>query len=349
MLRNVTLLTAGLLILSACGDHGPEGHSHDQDANTGSRIGTFFSEDIKVAEELVPCTLTDKTETQCYLITVPGKREIGHDLGPWCPRNIEDTAEDSGIWLDNNKVYDADGEFIANLATFYSDDKWQLYNPETGEVKVTDSKDACLAAARPDVDPEYQNYCVECAPEYFEDDIPTQQYVIPAFPQKLDKAAKFDAHGGMGLAFNGVKMDAPAPVDAILGAHTLAPFDDCGGHVNPFVGYHYHAMTDCAAHEDSSSPNGKLLGVAFDGFTVFGQLNSDGSQPEGLDSCGGHSDEIDGYHYHAADPGKNKILGCFSGAQGCSVEGDTYNCSVKPKGPPPGGEGHGKMGPPPKG
>lgn len=72
MLKKVTLVTAGLLALSACGDHGPEGHSHDLDANTGSRIGTFFSKDIQVSEELVPCTLTDKTETQCYLVTVPG-------------------------------------------------------------------------------------------------------------------------------------------------------------------------------------------------------------------------------------------------------------------------------------
>jgi len=30
-------------------------------------------------------------------------------------------------------------------------------------------------------------------------------------------------------------------VDAILGAYTVAPFDDCGGHVNLHVGYHYRA------------------------------------------------------------------------------------------------------------
>ena len=48
------------------------------------------------------------------------------------------------------------------------------------------------------------------------------------------------AASGVGLALNGVKFDASAPVDAILSAHTLAPFDDFGGHVNPHVGYHYH-------------------------------------------------------------------------------------------------------------
>ena len=40
---------------------------------------------------------------------------------------------------------------------------------EDGSVKVTDSKDACISAARPDVDEEFQNHCVECLPEYFKD------------------------------------------------------------------------------------------------------------------------------------------------------------------------------------
>jgi hypothetical protein len=42
-----------------------------------------------------------------------------------------------------------------------------------------------------------------------------------------------------GLAFNGVVFDTPAGV--IL--HTLAPFDDAGGHINLAAGYHYHAAT----------------------------------------------------------------------------------------------------------
>ena len=46
-----------------------------------------------------------------------------------------------------------------------------------------------------------------------------------------------------GVAFNGVNFDPPAPTQNILGAHTLAPMDDAGGHVNAGAGYHYHAAT----------------------------------------------------------------------------------------------------------
>jgi hypothetical protein len=34
-----------------------------------------------------------------------------------------------------------------------------------------------------------------------------------------------------------------APVDAILSNYTIAAFDDCGGHINPFEGYHHHAAS----------------------------------------------------------------------------------------------------------
>lgn len=106
-----------------------------------------------------------------------------------------------------------DGAFIANLAEIYGDTDWQLFDPDTGAVRFTGTLEACEAAARPDVDPDYQNYCVQCLPEYMPDDA-TITYVIP--------------------------------LGAVLGAHTIAPFGDCGGHVNLHVGYHYHdAVTDC--------------------------------------------------------------------------------------------------------
>lgn len=45
----------------------------------------------------------------------------------------------------------------------------------------------------------------------------------------------------LGIAFNGVNSEPPAPVDVILAAHTFAPFDEAGGHINPHIGYHHHA------------------------------------------------------------------------------------------------------------
>ena len=177
-------------------------------------------------------------KTLCYVIKTHSQA-TEHKMGPWCPRHIEDGKEKAGIWFEDGKVYDVSGHFIAELAEFYNDDKWKLYR-EDGSIKVTETKEGCLSAAKPNVEPEYQNYCVECLPEYFKHQITT--FVIPVTPTYSTYAQRF-RRGGIGIAFNGVKFDPPAPTHAILAAHTIAPLDDHGGHVNPHGGYHYHAVT----------------------------------------------------------------------------------------------------------
>ncbi len=194
----------------------------------------FSGESVQVSDTLVDCTLSQGTKTQCVKITVP-INSADHTMGPWCPRNIADTKDKAGIWIDSEKVYDADGKFVENLASFYQDSQWKMYDPGSGKINVTESREACLAAARPDVDPKYQNYCVECSPGFVEDTT-AQSYLIPVQPKASRTPERIAPHGGVGIALNGVKLDASAPLHAILGAHTLAPFDDCGGHVNPHAG-----------------------------------------------------------------------------------------------------------------
>ncbi|MGJ8646629.1 MAG: YHYH protein [Marinomonas colpomeniae] len=306
--------------------------------------GFYDNDAITVDEDLVSCTLSNGTESECFRITVDvsgGNTDL--ETGPWCPQNISDTADTSGIWLDGGKVHDVDGEFVKNLATFYKDDKWQLYNPKTGKIRVTDSKTACLAAARPDVDPEYNNYCVQCLPEYVEEGT-SITYLIPAEPQVMAKSEAVNPQSGVGVAFNGVKIEAPAPVDAILAAHTIAPFDDCGGHVNTHVGYHYHAVTDCTeeanskhSHDDGvehTHGHATAIGYAMDGYKLYGPKNADGSAPQNLDACNGHVTSDAGYHYHVNDPSENQILSCFTAEPGCAVEGDSTACNVERMPPP---------------
>ena len=36
-------------------------------------------------------------------------------MGPWCPRNVEDTKDKGGIWFKDGKVYDVSGHFITEL------------------------------------------------------------------------------------------------------------------------------------------------------------------------------------------------------------------------------------------
>jgi len=59
--------------------------------------------------------------------------------------------------LENDKVYEIDGPFVANLDEFYGDAIWALFNREIGEIRLTDTLEGCKAAARPNVDAAYNN------------------------------------------------------------------------------------------------------------------------------------------------------------------------------------------------
>jgi hypothetical protein len=264
----------------------------------------------------VPCTLSDGTETTCFEIVAGMPTE--HEMGPWCPDNISDGAEAGGIWLENGQVYDVDGEFVKNMATFYNDQNWLMYDAN-GDIYVTDSEDDCINAANPNVGEEYRNYCVECIPEYITG--LTQTWLIPTTPIKLTSSASFAGMGPFssgpairGIAFNGVEFSASAPTDRILGAYTLAPFDDAGGHINVHQGYHYHAATGLSAKVEQVDSHAAMIGYAADGHGLYAQLNENGNEPDDLDACRGHYDDTRGYHYHVDAPGSNNFINCLYGA-----------------------------------
>lgn len=271
----------------------------------------FIQENLLQKIEKVKHKLSDGTKADCYKI-VTNSQAHEHPMGPWCPNHIEDSKEKGGIWFDKGKVYDVDGHFISNIGAFYADSKWKLYN-EDGSIKVTKTQEACEGAAKPNVEDIYKNHCVECQPSFYKDHITT--YFIPVNPIYQSRSSKL-GRDGLGLAFNGVNFDPPAPTDAILKAHTLAPLDDCGGHVNPHAGYHYHAVTGCTKEVLQKDGHAPMIGYALDGFGIFALYDQSGNKAQGLDDCGGHEDSIRGYHYHAGEPGSNQIIACLNGAKG---------------------------------
>ena len=262
-------------------------------------------------------TLSNGTKALCYVITTASQPQE-HKMGPWCPTHINDGKDKGGIWFKDDKVYDVDGHFIANLKEFYSDEEWALFR-EDGSVKVTKTQEECEAAARPDVDEKYNNYCVECLPDYYREKVST--YIIPVKPMYLENSNAL-GRNGIGVAFNGVNFDAPAPTHAILAAHTLAPLDDAGGHVNPHAGYHYHAVTGKTKEIAQKDIHAPMIGYAMDGFGIYAHKDQNGNGYSDLDDCGGHYDDVRGYHYHAGDTGSNQVLGCLHGVSGSlSVKG----------------------------
>jgi hypothetical protein len=311
------VLSLTALALS-CGDAPGDAPSDtDSPADTDApATSTDFASAFDAAGLVAPiteeaCTLSSGVETTCWRVELRGAPS-DHDVGPFCPRSIDDDASAGGIWIESGEVYDVDGAFILGLADLYDDPAWQLYDPATGLVRVTDTQASCSAAARPDVDAQYNNYCVECSLDYVDGGVATT-VLIPKVPVALDTPVEIGAAAAVGVAFNGVAFDPPAPVQAILAAHTIAAFDDCGGHVNLVAGYHYHAATGCSKELASADGHAPRIGYALDGYPIHARVGADGVEPADLDACRGHADDPRGYHYHVAEAGENLFVGCFHG------------------------------------
>jgi hypothetical protein len=279
----------------------------------------FLSNAVTVS--IVDCNLSNGSKTQCYKIVSKGLA-TDHEMGPWCPTNIIDAADKGGIWLENGKVYDVDGEFIKNMATFYNDKTWKMYDAN-GKIYKTETLEDCNNAANPNVGSEYANFCVECLPSYISN--LSQTYLIPKTPVIQSTVTSYGGAGGpptggnaglsaRGIAFNGIRFDAPAPTNAILGAYTLAPFDDAGGHINLNAGYHYHAAMGKTTKFNQPDGHAAMIGYALDGHGIYEQLSENGLEPSDLDECRGHTDATRGYHYHVSAPGTNNFFNCLKGA-----------------------------------
>ncbi|MBU2992783.1 YHYH protein [Octadecabacter sp. 1_MG-2023] len=286
---------------------------------------------------IADCTLSGGEETHCMKITVVAAPS-DHITGPYCPTSITDTAEEGGKWFVDGEVRDVDGAFIANLSEIYDDEEWQMFDPETGDVYVRANEIGCIVAGDPNNETDQpSNICVDCGLAFIGRTV-TQTYFIPLDPVAVSEVSdRIGPNSGIGLAFNGAKFDAPAPLDLILGGHTLGPFDDCTGHINPYSGYHYHGVTEgCGARVDAAiEGHAAQIGVAMDGHDIYDRLDLDGTQAADLDACRGHEVEGLGYHYHVNPTADNQIIGCFAAETGCSISDADGMCDATDSGRPP--------------
>ena len=101
--------------------------------------------------------------------------------------------------------------------------------------------------------------------------------------------------GAIALAINGV------PIFNALNnrgedAFLIGELDQWGGHCGRADDYHYHAAP---LHLIAGASPATPLAVGLDGFPIYGLTEPDGSPVRALDAFNGHSDDKDGYHYHA--------------------------------------------------
>ncbi len=236
---------------------------------------------------------------------------VSYDVGPFCPTSITDESDAGGIWLDGDAVYELTGQFFVDLPTLYNDDNWQMYDAD-GNIYVTDTAEAFEGAARPDVDPEYQNHCVEGQLSFFDNGEPiTSTLLIPVVPVAAEGTISPSEH--LGVTLDGITIAPAAPVSAILSAYTIAAFDDCGGHFNPFEGYHLHGAVGCSESGDATDGETPMFGYALDGYPLHSPLDDGDLAGADLDECGGHTTDELGYHYHANSAEKNLVVTCLVG------------------------------------
>ncbi|WP_166425575.1 YHYH protein [Paraglaciecola sp. 20A4] len=292
--------------------------------STGIDISMFAKDAFTEAPKIVDCETAQGTATTCYQFVTSGA-PAGRVPGPFCPRTISDGADVTGGWFSKDgtgDLIDLTGNFILMLGEYYGDEKWMLYDAKTKKIRYTATKAACSGAARPDVEEQYKQNCIECELTYLDDDF-SLTYLIPTTPIPGAETARVHT---VGIALDGTELSGPAPINAILGSYTIAAFDDCGGHINLHQGYHYHSTTGCTNAVASEDGHASLIGYAVDGYGIYAMRDAQGKE-ESLDQCRGTTDETRGYHYHAATPSENMFIGCLHGEAVSSGDGP-------PDGPP---------------
>ena len=119
--------------------------------------------------------------------------------------------------------------------------------------------------------------------------------------------------------------------------------DECFGHPSPTGAYHYHGMPTCITEKvDGASGPSHMIGIALDGFPIYGDRNIEGKlvSTGELDECNGIYSATpefpEGiYHYVLTDEkSARSSLGCYHGKVSSKLAAFTdalvYHCLSNP-------------------
>jgi YHYH protein len=177
-------------------------------------------------------------------------------------------------------------------------------------------------------------------------------FSITTSPRKLKKTTAAPL-GAIGVMISGAVLFNPYEADnttAALAANFTVkdssgndvPFiDPCNGHPNPMGQYHYHGLPPCVtAQVDKASGPSHIIGVAFDGFPIYGDRNIKGKQirQSQLDACNGITSKTPEfpkgiYHYvllnvASSRSSLNCLHGKFTRAAAAAVSRQVSYCWV---------------------
>jgi YHYH protein len=184
------------------------------------------------------------------------------------------------------------------------------------------------------------------------------KFTIPLHPTKSAQPTSTSL-GAIGVMISGAVLFNPYEVDnqtiAMVDNFTLknsqgqdvAFLDSCNGHPTPRGQYHYHALPSCITRVvDKVGGPSHPIGVAFDGFPIYGDRSMNGSKIEAtqLDACNGITSPTpefpEGiYHYVLLNTkDSTSSIRCFSGKSNVTMRMPGMNRR------PPRGAGRPSMG-----
>lgn len=182
--------------------------------------------------------------------------------------------------------------------------------------------------------------------------VQSYKFTIPLNP-KFSSTVTSTPMGSIGVMISGAVLFNPYEGDGKTVAmssnftitdsagHTASFVDSCSGHPTPNQGaYHYHGLSTCITSK-VDKPNGPshIIGVALDGFPIYGSRDIDGKvvSVKTLDKCNGISSPTPEFPkgiYHYVLPGTSDMtssIQCFHGVVDSSQIQQMPNMGNGPK------------------
>ena len=307
LLIPTALALTGVMLVASCGDSANNASS----GTTASAVTTATS-----ATSATSATVATTATTATTAPSTASDLSVGYAKASW-GSNVTVTYSNGSLH------YKSDG--LPNHA------RSAEYAVPTAGVKVPDASTA-VAAADPT---KAQSY----------------DYSIPLTPKKVD-APTSTSLGVIGVMISGAALFNPYEGDGATVA-TKSNFsvkdaagndvyflDSCNGHPTPMGQYHYHGLPTCVtATVDQADGPSHILGIAFDGYPIYGDRDVNGKQlvSSELDACNGINSATPEfpngvYHYVLLDVADStSSIRCFSGV----VDASLVSMNGMKMGPPP--------------
>jgi hypothetical protein len=327
-----TLSALALLVLTACGS--------DATTATPATPATSAASSTSAASAATPAasaTSSTSAASASTTATPAATTTSAASASTTTPESSATSTEaglKAGSWASGVTLTFSDGTVNYRSNGIPNHERQAEYAVPNGGVLVPD---ATSATAVPDPTSEQSyDYNIPTTPTWSETTTSASGGTIGVM---ISGAALFNPYEGDGTtvatASNFVVKDAAG--------NDVAFLDSCNGHPTPTGAYHYHGLPTCVtATVDTDGGPSHLLGIAFDGYPIYGDRALDGTKltAADLDECNGITSATpefpEGiYHYVLLDTADStSSIRCFHGVV------DTSLMSM-------GGMGGGMGGPPP--